>query len=298
MKTGTVFDIQHFCIHDGPGIRTTVFLKGCCLKCKWCHNPESQKFQPEIMFHNARCTGCQACAQVCKQGVHFFRHGIHNINRAKCKFCFKCTDVCLPFALEKTGKKMTVEDVIVEVKKDIPFYKETGGGITVSGGEPMSQPEFTYELLKRAGSLGINRCMETCGTGTKQQFLEIVNHTDLFLWDIKDTVAFRHKTNTGSGIKTILSNLRTVDSAGGKTILRCLLISNINLFEKHLLNISKIYHGLKNCLGVEILVYHSIGKSKYEKLGVRDSYKFIEPTQKQTGKASAFLKSKGVNIIC
>ena len=175
MKPGLVYDIQHFCVHDGPGIRTTVFLKGCPLKCRWCHNPESQKLQPELMFHNTRCTGCRVCVHVCPGKVHSFKNGVHNIDWTKCRSCFKCTEACLPFALEKIGRNMTGSQVIQEVQKDAAFYKSTNGGITVSGGEPMFQFEFTYDLLKRAGILGIHRCIETCGIGTKQQFLKMIS---------------------------------------------------------------------------------------------------------------------------
>ena len=183
MKKGLVFDIQRFSIHDGSGIRTTVFLKGCPLRCVWCHNPESLEKEPEVSFVPAKCIGCGCCFKTCVQGGHVLRDGRHILVRAVCKRCGACAAKCPSQAIEVIGREMTVADVIAEVVRDKPFYETSGGGMTLSGGEPMAQFGFSLALLQAAKVEGLHTCVETSGYGSKKRFLELRHFVDLFLWD-------------------------------------------------------------------------------------------------------------------
>lgn len=285
---GTIFDIQRFCTHDGPGIRTVVFLKGCPLDCAWCHNPESKHRRREL-FHTPRlCIGCGKCVALCPEGAHRMTEERHVFDRAMCRECMTCAEGCYARALEVAGREMTAEDVIAEVEKDRVFYEESGGGMTLSGGEPLYQFEFTRAILQGAG--GLHTCVETCGFGPSRHFLEIVPLVDLLLWDVKDTDEARHEANTGVPLAPILDNLRAVDEAGGVTILRCLLIDGVNLDERHLDRVAGIHRSLRNCRGIELLRYHALGESKHARLGIeRTSDSLREPTPEQMDTAKEYL---------
>lgn len=293
MGVGVVFDIQRFCTHDGPGIRTVVFLKGCVLDCAWCHNPESKSRHPEL-FHNADlCIACGRCVEVCPAQAHSVLNGRHTFDRRGCVLCMRCADACPALALEATGREMTAEQVIAEVEKDRVFYEESGGGLTLSGGEPMAQFEFTRELLRLARSAGIHTCVETSGFGPAERFAEIVPLVDLFLWDIKDTDRQRHESNTGVDCDVILDNLVQVDRAGGRTELRCIVLNGVNLEEAHLDRLVEIQASLENCLGIELLAYHTLGDSKHARLGLRTrADSSWTPTEEQVAVAKAYLAGK------
>ncbi len=288
MATGTIFDIQRFCTHDGPGIRTVVFLKGCPLDCAWCHNPESKRRQPELFYTPRLCIGCGKCVAVCPEGGHSLTQDGHAFDRIMCRACMTCADGCFARALEVAGKEMTPREVIAEVEKDRVFYEESGGGLTLSGGEPLAQFEFTRQILE--GGEKLHTCIETCGFGPSERFLEIVPLVDLFLWDIKDTDEARHEANTRVPLAPILENLRRVDEAGGVTILRCLLIARVNLTEEHLDRLAAIYRSLRNCRGIELLAYHALGDSKYARLGItRYPDPFREPSAEDMSAAKEYL---------
>jgi len=212
--TGMIFDIQKFSIHDGPGIRTTVFLKGCPLRCLWCHNPEGVSPHRQVSFTPDRCIGCGYCFQHCPRGLHKMVDEKHVLEREGCAVCGKCAEACYAEALEVIGREASVEEVVEEVLRDKPFYETSGGGMTLSGGEPLLQIDFTEALLKRAKELGLHCCVETSGFGAFENLARIAPCVDLFLYDVKETDNERHIELTGVPNTTILANLRTLHDEG------------------------------------------------------------------------------------
>ncbi len=262
MVSGTVFNIQKFSINDGPGIRTTVFLKGCPLNCLWCHNPESKSTKTEVFYNFEKCVGCARCGNICPNGCHIIEDGKHIYNREKCITCGECTENCFTEALETVGEIKTVDEVMREVLKDKDFYENSGGGMTISGGEPMLQFEFTYELLKRAKAEGIHTCIETCGFTKKENLIKIAPLVDIFLFDYKETNPIKHKEFTGVSNESIIENLKMLDSMGCKTILRCPIIPTLNDREEHLCGIAELANSLENIIEINIEPYHPLGSSK------------------------------------
>ena len=267
MKSGTIFNIQKFSINDGPGIRTTVFMKGCPLRCLWCHNPESNSSKKEMFFNAEKCVGCRRCASACDRGGHVFGENSHCYLRESCILCGECANECLTDALEVVGREATVEEVIADVMRDKIFYDNSGGGMTLSGGEPMFQFDFTYELLKAAKEKGLHTCIETCGFGKAEDYAKIVPLIDIFLFDYKETDPVRHKEYTGVDNKLILSNLKMLDEMGAKIILRCPIIPTLNDREEHFKGIADTANSLKNVLEINVEPYHPLGSGKSETLG-------------------------------
>ncbi len=264
---GIVFNIQKFSVNDGPGIRTTVFMKGCPLSCIWCHNPESKKLNAELMYSEDKCVMCRKCAHVCPKDVHVFANGKHILARENCIGCGKCEEECLYEAIEIAGKEKSVDEVIDEVLKDKIFYETSNGGITLSGGEPLLQYDFSLELLKRAKTEGIHTAIETCGYASEEKLIEIASFVDLFLFDYKITDAQQHKKYTGVSNEKIISNLKLLNSLGKQIILRCPIIPGINDTDEHFSAIANLANELNSVLEVNIEPYHPLGKSKAEKLG-------------------------------
>lgn len=267
MKKGTIFNIQKFSINDGPGIRTTVFMKGCPLNCLWCHNPESKSSKPQIFFDTNKCTGCGRCISACESALHIIEDGVHTFRRNDCLACGKCADKCLNDALELSGYTKSVDEVIKEVLKDKIFYENSNGGMTVSGGEPMYQFEFTYELLKAAKNEGLHICMETCGFAKEENYRKIAELVDIFLFDYKLTSPELHKKYTGVSNELILNNLKMLDEMGCKIILRCPIIPTVNDTEEHFCGIAETANSLKNILEINIEPYHPLGNGKNAMLG-------------------------------
>jgi pyruvate formate lyase activating enzyme len=266
-ERGIVFDIQKFSIHDGPGIRTTVFLKGCPLRCLWCHNPESHKREPEISFTADRCIHCGWCFENCPQSAHVQQEHRHVLLRDRCIRCGICAQKCFARAIEVIGREMTVTEVMTEVIKDLAFYQTSGGGLTLSGGEPMMQYPFTAALLRAAKAAGLHTCLDTCGFAPPEQYLSLLHDVDLFLYDIKDTQAARHLQLTGAPLAPILDNLKKIDAAGGQIILRCPLIPGINTDLEHLHNLAELANSLDHIVAVTLHPYHPLGQSKAEHIG-------------------------------
>ena len=268
MLSAMIFDIERNSYVDGPGIRTTVFLKGCPLSCVWCHNPESQSFEKQIMFYKSKCIGCGKCREVCPN------------NLKSCDFCGKCELYCPADARKICGKEYTIDEVLKEIVKDKPFYENSGGGVTLSGGEPLAQYDFSLKLLKKAKENGIHTAIETCGYAEKSKILEIAKYVDLFLFDCKETDPDLHKEYTGVDNKIILENLKALSDAGSKIILRCPIIPGFNDRAEHFKGISETAENFIGIEHIEIEPFHPLGESKYSALN--REYADIQPPDAET----------------
>jgi pyruvate formate lyase activating enzyme len=292
---GTVFNIQRYSIQDGPGIRTTVFLKGCPLRCAWCSNPESQNPRPEIAHRDSLCTQCGRCVDVCE--AHAISIGAKSvtINRGLCTDCGRCAAVCMPGALKIFGEEMSAAEVFRQVRKDEDFYRVSGGGVTVSGGEPLSQPDFVAALFRLCRENGIHTCIETCGLAGVRALEKVLRYTSLVLYDIKLADPAAHRKWTGRRNETILRNLGLVRQKGIPVIIRVPLIPGINDTDAALEDIARLaarflpQHG-----NIELLPYHRFGLGKYQMLDRQ--YRLAELTtqsEAQVQRARQIFESAG-----
>ncbi|MBU9856689.1 glycyl-radical enzyme activating protein [Rahnella bonaserana] len=262
---GVLFNIQRYSLHDGPGIRTIPFFKGCPLSCKWCSNPESQRPQPELIFKKSDCIRCGKCIEVCKQQALSISNAFF-IDRERCIQCGECTQVCPTQALEMKGKRMTVADVMRELQKEENLYRRSGGGITLSGGEPLAQPAFARELLKACKEKGWHTAMETTGFTTPEVIADVFPYVDLALTDIKAINPAIHLANTGIDNSQILENLLRI-SFLTKTIVRIPVIPGVNDNPDEIHNIAEFARLMSNVDTLHLLPYHSFGENKYGLLG-------------------------------
>ena len=293
--TGLVFDIKKFAIHDGPGIRTTVFLKGCPLSCLWCHNPESISPEPEISFVPDRCIGCGLCVEACRHGARRIKDGAILFDRSRCVVCGECARACPAEATELVGEHRDVEDVWAEVAADKPFYDRSGGGLTVSGGEPLAQFEFTLALAQRAKQEGVHVCLDTSGRAFEEQVRTIAPLVDLFLYDIKETDWERHKRHTGVGNKRILANLRVLDGLGRPTVLRCPIVPGVNLRDGYLAELAELCGSLTNCHGLHVMPYHDLAAGKYARFALQRPERSVrEPDEEEVEAWITELRRLGV----
>ena len=265
MLTATIFDIERNSYVDGPGIRTTVFFKGCNLRCAWCHNPESQEFKPQMMFYKDKCKGCGKCKEVCP----------HNFE--KCDLCGKCTFYCPVDARKVCGKEYTVDEVFAEIIKDKAYYDNSGGGVTFSGGECMLQIDFLLEIIKKCKENGIHTVVDTAGHIPFENFEKILPYTDLFLYDIKMFDTQKHKEYIGVGNELILENLKKLFELGAKVWARIPVISNVNDSEEEMQKIKEFLDACGTPEKVELLPYHAMGENKYGAIG-KETQVFKVPT--------------------
>ncbi len=263
---GVVFDIRRFSIHDGPGIRTAVFLKGCPLRCAWCHNPEGLSAAPELVWRGERCTRCGTCIATCPEGALAWDGDVPVLDECRCTLCGECADACHAEAREMLGRERTVEQVLAVAERDRPFYDESGGGVTFSGGEPLAQAEFLLELLRGCKARGLHTVLDTCGYAPWGTVDLVRPHVDLFLYDLKLMDEERHRRATGVSNALVLDNARALAKAGAQLNVRLPLVPGVNDDDDNVRATGTFLAGLAGPPPVTVLPYHRLGADKYRRL--------------------------------
>jgi pyruvate formate lyase activating enzyme len=269
-RLGIINDIQRMSVNDGPGFRTVVFLKGCLLDCEWCHNPEGKRRYPEVIPYVNNCEGCNKCLEVCPTGaLTIIEEKKPIVDKGLCTACLQCIGVCKYYALVCWGKIVTAREVMDDVARDKPFFIESGGGLTVSGGEPLAQPEFTRALMILAKETGIGTALDTCGHASWEDLEKVLEYTDLVLFDIKNIDTKEHRKYAGLGNELILENARRIAQRGVKMRIRVPIIPGRNDSDESLRATAKFIGGLGNAvLGVDLLPYHPYAGGKYRAFGM------------------------------
>lgn len=295
MNIPYIINIQKYSIHDGDGIRTTAFFKGCPLKCTWCHNPESQRYSKEILYYTERCTGCTACVKACPSQAVTDEAGHVNTDRTRCDLCGTCLDYCLNNAREIVGRQYSIPELIKELQKDSMFYEESKGGITLSGGEVMAQDmDYLEELVKRLHRQGIDVTIDTCGQAPYENFARILPYVDTFLYDIKLIDSEQHKKYTAFGNETILDNLKRLSQDGARIYIRIPTIEGVNADDENMLGIIRFLKEHVNVAQINLLPYHNTGKSKYEKLSrTYEGEEFSAPSNERMEELAGLFKAAG-----
>ncbi len=267
MARGIIFNIQRYTVHDGPGIRTTVFLKGCSLRCGWCHNPESWREQPEIIFDSRKCLQCYQCISLCPHQAITIRNHYPYTEKQRCRACGSCITVCPGQAREFVGKAVTTHEVGQEIRKDLVFYQESGGGVTFSGGEPLMQIDFLEELLSSCQEEGIHTAVDTCGYAPWSHFERLIPLVDLWLYDLKVMDESRHLQYTGVSNQRILENLTSLTRKTDQITMRIPVIPGVTDSSDEAQQMATLAHtlGIKK---VSLLPFHRMGSEKYERLGM------------------------------
>lgn len=281
---GLVFNIMRFSLADGPGIRTTVFLKGCPLRCTWCHNPEGQASHPSLMLFEERCRHCGDCELVCPHGL------------TACETCGRCVEACVAEARKLAGRAMSVAEVLAEIERDVVFFDGSGGGVTISGGEPLAQPQFAEALLAACRARRIHTALDTCGAAPADLLLRVSAHADLVLFDVKLTDSKLHAAHTGAPNEAILDNLRALAAAGRPIVVRYPLIPGLNDGEPALFELAALLRAL-GLRRLDLLPYHRMGADKYRRLGLaRTGEDIAEPDAAEVAGIAGLLRGEGLEV--
>lgn len=296
IRKGIVFDVKKYAVDDGPGIRTTVFLKGCPLRCWWCHNPEGQNPKPELMYKRKRCIACGECVEICPKGAISQSAQFVSVNRELCNLCGKCTRVCPSDALVVVGKEVKVDEMLKEIEKDRIFYDESGGGVTLSGGEPLMQPDFLDALLEGCKKRSIHTALDTCGYASSETVDKIRDKVDLFLYDIKTMDDRVHRRYTGVSNKPIIRNLERLAENGSRILVRLPIIPGINDDEENVTKTADfaLSHEVKQ---ICLLPYHRAGIEKYRSLDKTYRLKYVQsPSDKKLQLIKEKLITLGLDV--
>ncbi|MEE8378291.1 MAG: glycyl-radical enzyme activating protein [Candidatus Aminicenantaceae bacterium] len=298
MAIGIIFDIKHYAIHDGPGIRSTVFFKGCSLQCQWCHNPEGIHTEPEIFLRNEKCPSeCRFCISACPNGAIRRNKGSIEVDLSRCDLCSECEEACVYGALEIIGRKVSVKDVMGELEKDSLFYEESQGGVTFSGGEPFEQPIFLNALLDKAKSKDLHTTVDTCGYFNPNLLANFDRKVDLFLYDLKMIDDEKHKKYTGKSNSLILDNLRRLTANGHRVAVRIPLIAGINDDDNNIEKTVEFLKTLNHIEQINLLPYHSGGSLKQKRLGKKQLHAgFQSPSSERMEAIKIFFKANGFSV--
>lgn len=299
-NSAVIFNIVHGSFVDGYGIRTTVFLKGCPLRCLWCCNPEGQLIYPELKYVSANCTMCGRCIPVCPVNAISYdskaEFGKITINRELCTNCGKCIDVCYPGALGMFGERMTPGELLKIVKGDEIYYRDSGGGVTIGGGEPSFQPAFTLEFIRECKNNYIHTAVDTCGYTSTDEGRRVLLEADLVLFDLKGINTEQHKKNTGVPNEIILENLKMLNSAGKPIIIRIPIIPNLTDSNENIELSAKFLSTLKSVQRVDLLAYHEYGKTKYEQLGRDYTLNLVRVTEEKLNDIKCTFERYGLSV--
>jgi pyruvate formate lyase activating enzyme len=298
MMTGRIFDIKRYSIHDGPGIRTTVFLKGCGLHCLWCHNPESVAAGPELMHWPARCTRCHACVKACPTGaITADAAGVVAVDRTKCDLCGRCAEACLYDAVQIVGREVGVEDVLAEIERDRVFYEQSGGGVTLSGGDPLVQSGFAEALLEACRARGLHTAVDTAGLSQNGALDRLAAKADLLLFDLKVMDEARHKAFTGVSNAPILANLRRLAASGPEIWVRIPLVPGVNDDEGNIERTIAFLRSLETVRRVGLLPYHAGGLEKARRIGKDTQFrKFESPPEARVADVETAFREAGFEV--
>lgn len=301
MNTATVFNVQRFSLHDGPGIRTTVFLKGCPLSCPWCHNPESRQSRPQIAIQADRCLGCELCAPACPEEIAGPVDPATNANRpdASCLRCGSCVEACPAGARVLLGEDMDSARILAEIERDRSYHEESGGGVTFSGGEPVANGNapLLLECLEECGRRSIHRAVDTCGHVTTATLLEVAAQAELILYDLKVMDDQQHRLTVGVGNERILDNLKILAAEGHEVWIRVPLIPGLTDDEKNLNAVAEFAAGLARPCPVHLLPFHAIGRDKYGRLGMDYFLEGLAQTEPDlVKKQAALVRGYGLDV--
>ena len=294
---GIITEIQRFSLHDGPGIRTTVFMKGCNIQCGWCHNPETIQIKPQLQFFPEKCIGCGECINVCPNGVHTVVDNKKVLKRELCESCGKCASVCYSEALILVGREMDAQDVMKEIMEDIKYYRQSGGGVTISGGEPLVQKEFTFEILKHCREQGIQTAIETNVAMPWKDISFILPVTDLIMLDIKAMDDDVHKKWTGVSNARILENIKKLSEKEIPLIIRTPVIPEVNDSTQEIGRIAEYISSLSSVLYYELLPFNPLGAPKYESLDMKNAFAASKTTDEKVMKQLAQTARKFVKNV-